>query len=335
MLRGAIIGFGNVAANGHLPGWQARDDVAIIAATDATAARRQVFLAACPQGCWYDTVDDLLANETLDFVDICTPPGSHAALILRALDARVGVLCEKPLVTRSEDAVALASARAGCVVHCVHNWLEAPICRRITALIAEGAIGTVQSVGWQTLRTQPAIVVASDGVENWRVNPETAGGGILFDHGWHALYCVNRWFGGAPRSITASLETRRFYEWPLEDTASLELEFSTGNGRIFLTWTADERANHIEIKGKEGRIHVDGGSVVVEGPSGARGWPFAQALSDGSHHPDWFAGVAEDFCAALAADTTDNLDEAILCARLIDLAQRSSSLGGARLALGD
>jgi predicted dehydrogenase len=335
MLQGAFIGFGNVAAHGHVPGWQARDDATIVAACDATGSRRQVFLTAYPQGHWYDTIDDLLANETLDFVDICTPPGSHASLILRALGAGLDVLCEKPLVTRFEDAISVAAARAGRVVHCVHNWLEAPICRSITALIAEGAIGTVRSVRWQTLRTQPAVVVATGGAGNWRVNPATAGGGILFDHGWHALYCVNRWIGGTPRSVSASLQTRRFHEWPLEDTATLKLKFDTASGHIFLTWAADERANHIEVEGELGRIHIDGSNIMVEGPSGARSLPCAQSLSEGSHHPDWFAGVAKDFCAAVTSRAAGNLDDAILCARLLDLAQKSSNLGGARLALGN
>ena len=111
MLKGAFIGFGNVAANGHLPGWRARDDVRIVAATDAAASRREAFLAACPDGRWHETVDDLLAGEKLDFVDICAPPGSHAALIERALDAGLHVLSEKPLVTRVEDAKRVAGGR--------------------------------------------------------------------------------------------------------------------------------------------------------------------------------------------------------------------------------
>ena len=112
MLKGAFIGFGNVAANGHLPGWRTRNDVRIVAATDAAASRREAFLAACPDGRWYDTVDDLLAGEELDFVDICAPPGSHAALIERALDEGLHVLSEKPLVTRIEDAKRMAGAAA-------------------------------------------------------------------------------------------------------------------------------------------------------------------------------------------------------------------------------
>jgi len=333
--RGAFVGFGNVAAKGHLPGWQIRNDVTIVAATDSIAARREAFLTACPDGRWYDTADDLLDGETLDFVDICTPPSSHLFLIRQALDSGLHVLCEKPLVTRSGDAlaVAAAAASAGRIVHTVHNWLEAPICRKVSALIAEGAIGAVRSVAWQTLRTQPAIAGPTEGGQNWRVNPTVAGGGILVDHGWHALYCVTRWMGSVTRAVTARLETRRFHEWPLEDTATLDLDLDAGKAHIYLTWTANERSNQIDVEGERGRIHVAGDHVIAVGPSGERQWHCPPPLSEGSHHPDWFGGVAEKFCAAAAGEATGNLYEAVLCAEIIDLAQRSSDAGGARLPL--
>jgi predicted dehydrogenase len=171
-------------------------------------------------------------------------------------------------------------------------------------------------------------------VTNWRVDPALAGGGILFDHGWHALYCVARW-AGVPRGVAARLETRRFHEWPLEDTATLALEMTSGASHIFLTWTADKRSNHIEIDGERGDIHVDDDSVVVRSNSQERRWSCPPSLSEGSHHPDWFGGVAADFLAAATTGGEGNLDEAVLCARLIDAAQRSSAAGGARLGFVD
>ncbi len=333
MLKGAFIGFGNVAAKGHLPGWSARDDVRIIAATDAAASRKQAFLAASPDGRWHETVGDLLSNEELDFVDICAPPGSHAALIERALAAGVHVLSEKPLVTRVEDAerVAAAAARSGRVLHTVHNWLHAPICRKVTALVDEGAIGAVRNVRWRTLRTQPANAVSSDGATNWRVDPAQAGGGILFDHGWHALYCVTRW-AGVPAGVAAMLETRRFHDQPLEDTATVDLFATVGVSNIFLTWAAGERSNGIEIEGDKGEIRVLHHAVVLQTKAGERRWT-APSLSEGSHHPEWFGGVASDFLAAATGAAKSNLGEAVLCARLIEAAQRSSAAGGERVTL--
>lgn len=333
MLRGAFIGFGNVAAKGHLPGWQYVEDVQIVAATDAVAAQDKVFLEACPGGQWHKTVDELLSDKTLDFVDICTPPSSHAALIKRALDARLHVLCEKPLVTRIGDAQAVlaTAAGAGRAVHTVHNWLKAPICDRISALVDEGAVGPVKTVRWQTLRTEPAVTVTSDG-SNWRADPAVAGGGILFDHGWHALYCVVRWLG-IPRSVSALLEKRRFREWPIEDTATINLDRESGSARIYLTWSAEERANHIEVEGDCGRIEVVDEVVVLTSAQGERRWSCPPPLSQGSHHRDWFVGVAKDFQRAATRGDRGNLDEALLCARLIDLAQRSSAAGGVRMPL--
>jgi predicted dehydrogenase len=332
VLKGAFIGFGNVAANGHMPGWLARDDVAIVAATDAAAGREQAFLAACPDGRWYRTVDDLLSGEKLDFVDICAPPGAHAALIERALGAGLHVVSEKPLVTRVEDAerVADAAARSGRVLHTVHNWLHAPICARISALVDEGAVGRVRSVRWRTLRTRPAIAVSAEGVANWRVDRAQAGGGVLTDHGWHALYCVMRW-AGVPAGLTATLETRRLHDQPLEDTATVALDSAAGASSIFLTWAADERANGIEIEGDKGEIRALGDAVILKTEVEERRWT-APSLSEGSHHPDWFGGVAADFVTAVGGGRS-NLDEAILCARLIDAAQRSSAAGGARMSL--
>ena len=336
MLRGAFIGFGNVAANGHLPGWQSRNDVRIVAATDVLATRRDSFLEACPEGRWYESVDDLLSGEALDFVDICTPPSSHAALIKQALEANLHVLCEKPLVTRLADAqfVAAASASAGRVVHTVHNWLKAPICLKISALIAEGAIGSTRSIRWRTLRTQPAVTFGPEGDANWRVDPAIAGGGILFDHGWHALYCIVRW-AGPPRAIAAVLEKRRFHQWPLEDTATVALVLISGTGQIYLTWAGEERSNFIEIEGEQGHIDVANDRVVLKTNSGVHRWSCPPSLSEGSHHQDWFIGVAEDFRVAATGGDKRNLEEALLCARLIDLAQRSSIEGGVRLSIND
>lgn len=327
-LRGAFIGFGSVAAQAHLPGWQSRNDVSIVAAADASGARCEAFLAACPDGRCYDTFGALLAVETLEFVDICTPPGSHAALTEQALYAGLHVLCEKPLAIRAADAaiVAAAAASAGRIVHTVHNWLQAPICRMITALISDGAIGVVRSLRWRTLRTGPAGATAAGGT--WRIDPVMAGGGILLDHGWHALYCVMRWAGGNLRRVAASLERRRFHSWPLEDTATVTVDLGISIAHIHLSWAADERANYIEVEGERGCLRLSGDCVVAEGSWGERRWSCPPPLFEGSYHPDWFAGVAEDFLAATAGSFAGNINEAVLCARVIDLAKQSSAAGG-------
>ena len=335
-LRGAFVGYGNVASNGHAPGWRARGDVSIVAAAEPVAQQCGAFESAFPGARCYQTLDELLASETLDFIDLCTPPSSHLAMIDRALAAGVHVLSEKPLAISALDASAIAAAagRAERVVHTVHNWLAAPVCLKVSELIDAGEIGDVVSVRWDTLRTGPAVTVGADAAGNWRLDPRTAGGGILVDHGWHALYCVAHWAGTPAVAVTGRLEVRRFTELAVEDTATVEIEFAQGRtGRVHLTWAAEERANSVEVEGERGRIRIAGASVILDGPSGERRWNCPPALSEGSHHPDRFERVALEFTEAVAGRSRGNLDEAVLCARLIDLARASNAAGGARMAL--
>ena len=57
------------------------------------------------------------------------------------------------------------------------------------------------------------------------------------------------------------------------------------------------------------------------------------SIADGSHHPDWFAGVVDGFFAEIADAKWRgrNLAEAILCANVMALARESSRQGGVPL----
>jgi len=77
------------------------------------------------------------------------------------------------------------------------------------------------------------------------------------------------------------------------------------------------------------------GWKLLTGKDGERRWPGLPALSDGSHHPEWFHKVAERFLAAVAGDTRAeaNLAEAALCCEIEHLARESSRRGGVQLPL--
>ncbi len=88
----------------------------------------------------------------------------------------------------------------------------------------------------------------------------------------------------------------------------------------------------IEIEGEEGEIRCFGDAVILKSRAGERRWT-SPSLSEGSHHPDWFGGVAADFVAAATGRREATWTRRLLCARLIDAAQRSSAAGGVRVAL--
>lgn len=341
MLRGALIGLGNVAVHGHLPGWAGRRDVEIVAATDASPERRSLMDTHLPGKRWYDSIEALLAGEALDFVDICAPPATHAGLIRSALKRGLHVLCEKPLVCGMEELRELTrmAEEADKALFTVHNWHHAPIIRFVRDLLRQGAIGEVRHCGWEVLRTKPAITGSGQG-GNWRLDPAMAGGGILVDHGWHAFYVLHGWMAQAPTRVSARLETRRHTQYPIEDTATVRLEFPHAAGEVFLTWAADARQTGAELEGTRGSIHIEGNTVALKTAGTDRAeqsWTFPSSLSEGSHHPDWFGGVADGFMAGMRDRTArrDNLSEASLCVAQLAMAQESSRQGGAWLPLED
>ncbi|MFY9552747.1 MAG: Gfo/Idh/MocA family oxidoreductase [Thermoanaerobaculia bacterium] len=332
MLSGALIGVGNVAVLGHLPGWRARSDAAIVAACDSRPERREPLARVFPDARWYETAEDLLSQERLDFVDICTPPASHAMLVRQALSRSLHVLCEKPLVLSPEELRGLPalSAEKERALFTVHNWLHAPILAKVTELLRSGAIGEPRRVRWDTLRTQPAVTVG-DG-ENWRLDPAQSGGGILMDHGWHALYILSAWMASAPRTVAARLENRRHADLPVEDTADVFLVYPSATAEIYLTWGGETRANHAEIGGTEGTLKLEGGRLSLHDKDGAdvlQEWNLP-SLTEGSHHPDWFGGVIESFLGEVLEprERGRNLGDATLCANVLALAKESSRRGG-------
>lgn len=59
----------------------------------------------------YETIDELLADDSVDVVDITLPPYRHAEVAVKALEAGKHVFCEKPLTldaTSSAEVVAAA-----------------------------------------------------------------------------------------------------------------------------------------------------------------------------------------------------------------------------------
>lgn len=352
MLNGAIIGLGNVAVNGHLPGWEGCEQARIIAAADAVESRLAQEQSRLPGARLYADVSAMLAAEAIDFVDICTPPGMHASLIRLALSRGLHVLCEKPLVLTPDELrlVSDAQAESGRVLHTVHNWRYAPIIMQATALIREGQIGTVQYISWHVHRREPSIAVQSLAspadsavrdpstmlrTDNWRLDPAIAGGGILLDHGYHALYIVLEWLGEEPQTITATLEKRRYPEWPVEDTANVRLRSSAAEIEILLTWASSSRSNRAVIEGTCGTIRIEDGTLVLTREGGEQSWTFEQPLSQGSHHPEWFRQVRDDFLREMSSAERggENLIMASRCVRLLRLAKESHSQGGKVLAV--
>jgi predicted dehydrogenase len=194
----------------------------------------------------------------------------------------------------------------------VHNWKYAPIVRQATEMLRSGAIGQLRGVEIETLRIQDCAVADPDH-PNWRRDPAIAGGGVLMDHGWHAIYLARHWFGEAPGEVHASLH--RSTPEGVEDEATLTLSFPNGHAKIFLTWKAAVRRNTMRLIGERGEIAMNDDTLR----SGNDSIHFESGLSAGSHHADWFAAMLPDVITAFRqpARALASFDEAALCLSVI------------------
>jgi predicted dehydrogenase len=307
VLRGAIIGFGAVAEHGHTPAYARSTEIEIVAVVDPTEERRNAARLCFPGATTVATIAQL--PDAIDFVDICTPPSRHGKLMLGALARGWNVLCEKPLVldlAELEQVRSVAAETERAVVP-VHNWKYAPIIRRATDALRSDAVGTLREIEIDTLRIEDCAA-ADPNNPNWRRDPALAGGGILMDHGWHAIYLARHWFGEDPAAIEVELHRTAI---GIEDEAELTLHFPTGCARIFLTWRAETRRNTIRLKGDRGTIAIEDDVLKI----GAQVTPFQSALSAGSHHADWFAAMLPDVIDSFRspANAWAEFEEAAIC----------------------
>src|SRR5204863_2553782 len=152
----------------------------------------------------------------------------------------------------------------GRVVIPVHNWKYAPIIRHATEVLRSAAIGSLREIEIETFRSEDCAA-ADPAHPNWRRDPAIAGGGVLMDHGWHAIYLAHHWFGEEPIEVRASLHRPTANE--VEDEAKLTLLFPSGHAQILLTWRADVRRNRMRLIGERGEIAIDDDTLRTGGAS--------------------------------------------------------------------
>lgn len=319
-LKGALVGFGKAAEQSHLPAYGG--DFRIIAVVEPDPDRQEVASLLLPGVHLYETSRHLWRREHPAFVDVCTPPAFHASAITEALDHGAHVLCEKPLVVSDEELRAVRRHATERVVSCVHNWKYSPQFQKVFELLP--GLGEVRYFEWHAERVSSDSGAAS-GSASWRRDPRIAGGGVLLDHGWHAAYLAIAVIGRPPQAVSTDVFSRSSPSG-VEDRVSTTLHFEGAQARLHLSWNSTRRYNGGKIEGTRGSVGIEDQVLRAEG----RSYPFPEALSQQSIHPDWFPGVLDDFRREIEEPgrAGTSLKEAALCLQVVDAAYVSGREGG-------
>jgi len=334
-LRGAVIGCGFIAENGHLPAYrQHADSFEVVAVADVSAARRARARELVPGAEIHESAEAMLAKPGLDFVDICVPPSEHARFAHLAFDRGLHVLCEKPLSTTPEDARSMLAhaGRAQRVLFPCHNYKHAPVIRAVRRVLDSGVIGKVNVVTLQTFRNTHARGV-SEWRPDWRRERRYSGGGIAMDHGSHTFYLAFDWLGGYPTAITAKTTTPPNYD--TEDNLACTITFPEGIASAHLMWTSGVRKVIYTIQGSAGGIRVEDDDIEVCVRRGGGGVPVTCERSTESvssewmdaGHSVWFASMFRQFLLAIAARDYAGREakDSLACVELISAAYASAA----------
>lgn len=131
----------------HLLAWGKRDDASVVAIADPNAASAQARAREFGIRSVYTDTAAMLANETLDVLDIATPRETHVELVAAAIDHGLAVMCQKPLAPTLAEAQALVARigpHARLMVH--ENWRFRPVYRELARWLAAGRLGTLRGV---------------------------------------------------------------------------------------------------------------------------------------------------------------------------------------------
>ena len=207
------------------------------------------------------TFDELLEDERVDVICICTPSGQHAAQAIACAEAGKHILVEKPIALSLSDADAMIQAAGENDVQLAVAFQRRtePIFIRIKKAIEEGNLGdlTLASVVLPYYRGQSYYDMAP-----WRGTWKQDGGGVLMNQGIHIIDLLT-WYMGDPAYIQAQAGTLH-RDIEVEDVVAATLKFDNGAlATITATTTVGDGAPHrIELYGTNGCIQVEGEGVV-------------------------------------------------------------------------
>ncbi|MDD5773314.1 MAG: Gfo/Idh/MocA family oxidoreductase [bacterium] len=331
MYRGAIIGLGNIGLNGHLKAYLNPDMMKkfqIVAGCDCVGENIEKFKKMSPQSNAYSDINELLTNEKLDFVDICTPPLSHFEIIARAVEKKINIICEKPVDINFESLLRIKEklAKSNLVFLPGHQYRYSPVWQKVDFIINRGLIGKPFLMQFFVYRT--GINKGNDAWNPvWRSEIENSGGGIIVDHGSHLFYLASSILG-VPKHITAQTERLYHFEYTVEDTAWINIKYEKGIAQFALTWAGKEKETIFKILGTDGDISVTENEIVLNTFGKKEKIILNEGMSSDSSHSDWYLGLFNKFYSRLKNKdfSPDGIDEAIINAMCMSAAYKSAEI---------
>ncbi|GMQ24975.1 Gfo/Idh/MocA family oxidoreductase [Algoriphagus sp. oki45] len=258
-VRWGIIGVGNVCEVKSAPAMNLIPNSRLVAVMRRDEAKVKDYASRHQVPKWYTDAQALVSDTEVNAIYIATPPNVHLEMTRLAAAAGKPVYVEKPMArTYSECQEMIRICEdAGVPLFVAYYRRALPHFVKIKELLQSGAIGDIRSVHInmkQVLR--PEIITHLE--NNWRVDPEIAGGGYFFDLASHQLDLMDFFFGKITHASGYSANQGKIY--PAEDIVAGSFVFESGvlgTGNWCFTASKEAEIDETIIYGSEGMIRFE------------------------------------------------------------------------------
>jgi predicted dehydrogenase len=254
IVRYAVVGLGHIAQVAVLPAFaHARNNSTLTALVSDNPTKLKTLgrRYRVKHTFTYDQYDDCLKSGLIDAVYIALPNSMHAEYSIRAAQAGVHVLVEKPMATSEKECVAMirAARKHGVKLMVAYRLHFEAANLKAVELIKSGKLGKPRFFNSAfALQVRPG---------NIRTKAEL-GGGTLYDLG---IYCINAaryLFRDEPREVAAFRAARddpRFER--IDEMTAAVLRFSGDRLASFTSSFGAADVSSYEVVGTKGSIRLD------------------------------------------------------------------------------
>jgi UDP-N-acetyl-2-amino-2-deoxyglucuronate dehydrogenase len=268
-IRIAVVGCGRVSKNHFKSIEMHKEDLELIAVCDnkpdlLDAVSGELGVPG------FNNMDNMLREMDLDLVSICTPSGVHPQQVIKAAQAGVHVVTEKPMATRWKDALEMVRAcdEARVRLFVVKQNRRNTTLQLLKRAVQEKRFGRIYMVSLNVFWTRPQEYYDS---AVWRGTWELDGGAFM-NQASHYVDLLE-WLIGPIADIQAMTGTLE-RDIEVEDTGVMNVRWRNGAlGSMSVTMLTypENYEGSITILGEKGTVRV-GGVAVNE----IQTWDFAE-----------------------------------------------------------
>ncbi|TXK81883.1 Gfo/Idh/MocA family protein [Paenibacillus sp. N3.4] len=234
----AVVGCGSISKHRHIPEYATNPNVELVAFVDPILERAEHY-AQAHGGKAYSSYTEMLLQEKVDAVSVCTPNFLHAEVAIAALNAGAHVLVEKPMATTAEEAQAMneAAKKNGVYLMVGHNQRLMPPHVKAKEILDQGRLGKVLT--FRTSFGHPGPEGWSvDGRESWFFRQSEAIMGAMGDLGVHKSDLIRWLLNDEVAQVGAFIDTLHKEGTDVDDNATCILRMKKGAvGSLVASWT--------------------------------------------------------------------------------------------------